>query len=206
MSPPTPQIVLASASPRRRTLLTQIGIRFIVRPADIDESVHPGESAEAYVRRMALTKAGAPIETSTSDIDLPVLGADTIVVLDGEIFGKPRDRQMALAHLDRLSGREHEVLTAVAMVSPGRTHEVVVAHASVTLRHISSREAEQYWMTGEPADKAGGYGIQGIGGIFISAISGSHGAVVGLPLVETEALLRSFGVDTWQFRGAMGDV
>lgn len=192
-----PQLVLASASPRRAALLSQLGLVFTVNAGDIDETRRPGEAAAEMVRRLALTKAEAAARGET----LPVLGADTEVVVDGTVLGKPADRAEGLRMLTQLSGRAHEVLTAVALVH-GSRREVRLSRSVVTFRAISAAEAEAYWASGEPRDKAGGYGIQGIGGIFAERIEGSYSGIVGLPLAETEALLQAFGVDTWQYRDA----
>lgn len=190
----SPRIVLASASPRRAELLQQIGIPFEVSAADIDETVHAGELPAAYVRRMALEKSAA--------VALPgciTLSADTVVVKDTQILGKPEDEAQAVAMLLLLADGWHEVLTAVA-VADGSTTAAEVVSTRVCFREVSASEAHAYWRTGEPRDKAGGYGIQGIGSIFASKIEGSYSAVVGLPLAETERLLRRFGVDTWRCR------
>lgn len=192
-----PQLVLASASPRRAALLSQLGLAFTVNAGDIDETRRPGEAVEDMVQRLALTKAEAAARGET----LPVLGADTVVVVDGTVLGKPADRVEGLWMLTQLSGRAHEVLTAIALVH-GRRSEVRLSRSIVTFRPISAAEAEAYWASGEPRDKAGGYGIQGIGGIFAERIEGSYSGIVGLPLAETEALLQAFGVDTWQYRDA----
>jgi septum formation protein len=192
-----PQLVLASASPRRAALLSQLGLAFTVNAGDIDETRRPGEAVDDMVQRLALTKAEAAARGET----LPVLGADTVVVVDGMVLGKPADRVEGLWMLTRLSGRAHEVLTAIALVH-GRRCEVRLSRSVVTFRPISAAEAEAYWASGEPRDKAGGYGIQGIGGIFAERIEGSYSGIVGLPLAETEALLQAFGVDTWQYRDA----
>lgn len=203
---PPAAIVLASASPRRRELLRRIGVPFRVRAASVDETPHPGEHPKTYVRRMATMKARrvAALEKEEEKQEeksgaLPVLGADTAVILGGRILGKPRDREDFLDMFARLSGRRHQVLTAVA-VTRWNSLDVRVVESFVTLRRVESREASCYWNTGEPADKAGGYGIQGVGGVFVRRIEGSYGAVVGLPLPETERLLQSFGVDAWSFR------
>ena len=192
-----PQLVLASASPRRAELLRQIGLEFTIRPCDIDESPLPDEAAATMVERLALTKARVIARNET----LPVLGADTMVVVDAAPLGKPVDREESLAMLARLSGRSHDVLTAVALVH-GAREEIRTAHARVYFREISRAEAQAYWLSAEPRDKAGGYGIQGIGGIFAQRIEGSYSAIVGLPLAETEVLLQAFGVDTWLYRDA----
>lgn len=191
------QLILASASPRRAALLAQLGLVFAIQALDIDEARRPGESAEDMVRRLAWTKA----DTAARAASIPVLGADTVVAVDGTLLGKPADRREGLEMLTLLSGRSHDVLTAVAAVS-GTRSEVVLSRSCVTFRAISRGEAEAYWVTGEPNDKAGGYGIQGIGGIFAERIEGSYSGIVGLPLAETEALLQAFGVDTWQYRCA----
>jgi septum formation protein len=191
------QLVLASASPRRVALLTQVGLVFLVRAPDIDESRLPGESAADMVQRLALAKARRVAQGET----LPVLAADTAVAIDGVLLGKPAGPAEGLAMLTRLSGRTHDVLTAVALVHAARS-EVRLSHSRVSFRTITRAEAEAYWASGEPFDKAGSYGIQGIGGIFAERIEGSYSGIVGLPLAETEALLQAFGVDTWQYRGA----
>lgn len=190
-------IVLASGSPRRAELLRQIGLPFVVRPPDVDESLRPGESPERYVERLAIGKARAVVAE-----DGPALGADTAVVVDEEILGKPADRASAIDMILRLSGRTHRVLTGVA-VTDGRAVRSCVVAADVTFRAITRDEAAAYWETGEPRDKAGGYGIQGIGGIFAQSINGSYSAVVGLPLAETEALLHAIGVNTWELRASV---
>ncbi|NND53380.1 MAG: septum formation inhibitor Maf [Gammaproteobacteria bacterium] len=183
-------LVLASASPRRRELLGVLGVEFKVAPADIDETVQPGETPEAYVRRMALGKAEAGYAAAGSDS--AVLGSDTAVVIDGRILGKPDDRAAAIAMLTELSGRTHRVMSAVALLDVEGCSEALSV-TEVTFRTIIAKEADQYWATGEPADKAGGYGIQGRGAVFVRAIQGSYSGVVGLPLFETAALLEERG-------------
>lgn len=191
------QLYLASSSPRRRELLTQIGLPFHIVPASIDETPLAGESAIAYVERLARGKALAGLHFLAQRADVCVLGADTAVVLDGRILGKPVDRADALAMLQALSGREHEVLTAVAVAN--RDHcEARVVSSRVTFRTVSMEEAERYWETGEPHDKAGGYAIQGLAAVFVSRVEGSYSAVVGLPLCETAALLADFSIPCWQ--------
>ncbi|QTF94410.1 MAG: septum formation inhibitor Maf [Halomonas sp. BM-2019] len=192
-----PVLCLASASPRRRDLLASIGVAVEVRPVDIDETPQPGEGATAYVSRLAREKALAGARRST----LPTLGSDTAVVCDGEILGKPAGAEHAAAMLRRLAGRTHEVLTAVAVSGPAGVLEACVV-TRVTLRAISDAEIAAYWATGEPADKAGGYAIQGLAAVFVERLEGSHSAVVGLPLFETAALLRRQGVPLWN--GALG--
>ncbi len=184
-------LILASTSPRRAALLEQLGLEFEVRRVAIDESRLQGEAVLDHVQRLALEKARSGNDGNTRN--LPVLGADTIVCLDDEVFGKPGNREQAIEMLLRLSGREHQVLTAVAMVS-SQQEAVLVSSSSVNMRVISPAEAEAYWATGEPSDKAGGYAIQGLGGIFVSYLQGSYSAVVGLPLLETVQLMRRFGI------------
>lgn len=181
-------IVLASASPRRRELLQQLGVPHVVLTVDVDETPFPGESAQQLVTRLALAKAqeGARRDSASR----PVLGSDTAVVVDGMVYGKPVDRADGLSMLAALSGRTHQVITAVALVNG--TH---VSQASsctdVTMRDITAAEAAAYWETGEPQGKAGGYAIQGRGALFIAHISGSYSGVMGLPLYETAQLLQA---------------
>jgi septum formation protein len=189
------RLVLASRSPRRAALLAQIGMAFEIRAADVDESPHVHEAPADYVERLACDKAAA-----VADADALTLGADTAVVLDGHILGKPADAAAAAAMLLGLAGRWHQVMTGIALIGAGRTcSECVIT--DVHFRDIEPWEAEAYVRSGEGADKAGGYGVQGIGGIFADTIRGSYSAVVGLPLAETERLLRQFGLDTWRERG-----
>lgn len=189
---PSPSLCLASASPRRRDLLASIGVSPTICPVAIDETPTPQEEAEAYVTRLAREKAlvGAGLSL------LPTLGSDTAVVLDGEILGKPEGPGHAAAMLRSLAGREHRVLTAVAVTGPAGLLERCVA-TRVTMRKLSDAEIVAYWATGEPVDKAGGYAIQGRAAVFIERIAGSHSAVVGLPLYETAELLRQQGVALW---------
>ncbi|QRY81545.1 septum formation inhibitor Maf [Pseudomonas sp. PDNC002] len=191
------QLYLASSSPRRRELLTQIGLPFHIVPASIDETPEADESAPGYVERLARGKALAGLNFLAQRADICVLGADTAVVLDGRILGKPADRDDALAMLRALSGREHEVLTAVAVADRERCEARVVS-SRVTFREISAEEAERYWETGEPQDKAGSYAIQGLAAVFVSRVEGSYSAVVGLPLCESAALLADFSIPSWQ--------
>lgn len=188
---------LASASPRRRELLAQIGVPFVTLIASIDETALPGEPAERYVERLAREKALAGLAALSDPADAVVLGADTAVVLDGRILGKPADRAECLATLTALSGREHQVLTAVALASAQRIESRVVV-SRVRFRPLRAGEAEAYWATGEPCDKAGSYGIQGLAAVFVSQLEGSYSAVVGLPLCETAQLLGEFGIPCWQ--------
>ena len=189
-----PLLVLASAAPRRRELLIQIGVRHRVLAVDLDESRRPGETVEDFVQRLALAldKALAGWQALPAVARGPVLGADTLVVLDGEPLGKPVDREEALTMLARLSGRTHEVLTAVALVTP--EPEVRLSRSQVTFRPIAADERLAYWESGEPVDKAGAYGIQGLGAIFVARLEGSYSGVMGLPLFETAALLAEAGI------------
>jgi septum formation protein len=193
MMSPLPAIILASASPRRSELLRQIGVPHEVRAVDIDESAIPGESARDLVTRLAHAKATAGRDRFGST--LPVLGADTVVVLDNEIYGKPRDQDDAVRMLRTLGGRTHQVMTAVALALPGDAATVrqALSQTAVTLRPVTQDEALAYWASGEPADKAGGYGIQGLGAVFITSIQGSYSGVMGLPLYETAQLLQAAG-------------
>lgn len=190
-------LYLASGSPRRRELLTQIGVPFITLSASIDETPLPAEAASGYVERLALEKARAGLASLERTDAAVVLGADTAVVVDGRILGKPVDRADALAMLDALSGREHEVLTAVALVSVAREDAHVVT-SRVRMRVLAPGEAQAYWETGEPQDKAGSYAIQGLAGVFVTQLEGSYSAVVGLPLCETAQMLEAFGISCWQ--------
>jgi septum formation protein len=190
-------VYLASGSPRRRELLRQIGVSFQVLSAELDESPLPGEVPAAYVSRLAAAKADAGWQCSRGSVYAPVLAADTAVVLDGHIVGKPRDRDDAQSMLLTLSGRTHEVMTAVALRSAAGS-EIRLSRSLVTFRVVDAEEARVYWDTGEPRDKAGAYAIQGFAAIFISHLQGSYSGVMGLPLFETAALLSSAGVATWQ--------
>lgn len=187
-------LILASASPRRTEILQQIGVRHQIKPADIDETPRPNESPADYVQRMALEKAKHIIALNLETV--PVLGADTCVVCDDKIFGKPAHKDQALEMLAVLSGRSHLVLTAVAM---GNTERCLLSMSitEVIFRKITMQERLSYWATGEPKDKAGSYAIQGYGAVFIESIKGSYSGVVGLPIEETSALLHSFGIPIW---------
>jgi septum formation protein len=186
-------VYLASGSPRRRELLQQIGVPFRLVGAELDETPLPGEAPAAYVSRLAAAKADAGWLRSGDLGRAPVLAADTAVVLDGAILGKPRDQGDAQRMLLRLSGRAHQVLTAVAVRSAAG-NEIKVSQSSVTFRIIDVAEADAYWNTGEPRDKAGAYAIQGYAAIFIADLKGSYSGVMGLPLFETAQLLKSAGV------------
>jgi septum formation protein len=186
---PRPPLVLASASPRRKALLAQLGLDFLVDPADVDESVRRGESPATYVERLALEKAELVAVRHGGAL---VLAADTTVALDGRILGKPVDAREAQAMLAALSGRTHRVLTAVA--TAGRHRAVRTARTDVTFAALGPEALAWYAGSGEPLDKAGGYALQGLGGFLVERIAGSHSNVIGLPLVETLALLEAGGV------------
>ncbi|RRV06101.1 septum formation inhibitor Maf [Pseudomonas sp. v388] len=192
-----PTLHLASGSPRRRELLTQIGVRFTTLSAQIDETPLIDETPTAYVERLARGKAEAGLASLATVEGACVLGADTAVVLDGRILGKPVDQTDALAMLAALSGREHQVLTAVAVIDHQRSETCVVA-SRVRFRAITPGEALVYWSSGEPQDKAGSYAIQGLAAVFVEGLQGSYSGVVGLPLCETAELLGRFGITCWQ--------
>ena len=182
------RIALASASPRRRELLSQLQVDFVVVQAPIDEAVLPAEAAADYVLRLAKAKAIAGFLVQPEP--LPTLGADTIVVVDGQILGKPQDEADFMRMMRLLNGRCHQVYTAVALCRTAVDEPKAVTVATdVWFGAMSEAQMQAYWHSGEPADKAGGYGIQGLGGRFIEKIHGSYFAVVGLPLFETAALL-----------------
>jgi len=187
-----PQFYLASASPRRKQLLEQLGLRFEVLTVDVDESPKAEESAPDYVLRVAALKAQAAIARLGMP-SLPVLAADTTVVLDGAILGKPKGREDAIGMLSRLGGRQHQVLSAVALWNRGAL-DTVLCESRVRFRRIDPEEAGAYWDSGEPRDKAGAYGIQGMGAMFVESLEGSYSGVMGLPLFETAALLGKAGV------------
>jgi septum formation protein len=184
-----PEIALASASPRRRELLQQIGVPFSLVQVDVDESLRGDENPRDYVTRLAQAKAQAG--AAKIQFALPVLGADTIVVVDQQILGKPVNQADFSRMMQLLSGRCHQVLTAVALIGQQRSETCCVT-TDVWFRELTAADIAAYWQTGEPCDKAGGYGIQGQGGRFVSHISGSYSAVVGLPLYETDLLLRNW--------------
>jgi septum formation protein len=186
-----PVLVLASASPRRRELLWQIGVPHRAAVPAIDEQPLSGEAPAECVQRLALAKA-----YQVSSPELPVLGADTEVVLDGKLLGKPSDRGEALAMLARLSGRTHLVLTAVALVDRRGT-ALRLSASEVEFRALEATECARYWETGEPRGKAGAYAIQGLGAVFVRHLRGSYSGVMGLPLFETAALLDAAGVRRW---------
>ncbi|AZZ96878.1 Maf family protein [Pseudoalteromonas sp. R3] len=190
----TPTLYLASASPRRRELLTQLGYSFSQFSVDADESQFPGETPLVYVERLARLKASSGVSMGYQDA--PVLGSDTIVVLGQQALGKPKDKYDFMTMMQALSGKTHQVMTAIAVAGIDRVLSRTVI-TDVTFKPLSEQEIEQYWQSGEPQDKAGGYGIQGLGGRFVTQLSGSYFAVVGLPLYETDELIKAFmaGVD-----------
>ena len=206
-----PILCLASASPRRSELLRQIGVPHCIQPADLDESRQAGE-APAYVTRLAKEKSSAVLaaRAAAGAAPLPVLGADTTVVIDGVVLGKPEDEAAFEAMLARLGGREHEVFSAVALALPSppgveALQDVpsmalvcALSRTKVRFRSITPLEVAAYWASGEPCDKAGGYAIQGLGAVFVQSIDGSFSGVVGLPLAETSQLLRAAGLPLWE--------
>jgi len=188
----TQQIILASASPRRRELLEQIGVSYRVKAVDIDETPLLNELPLAYVERIAAEKSAA-CHNVVDVVDIPVLAADTAVVLNGQIMGKPHDFEHACKMLQALSGSTHLVYSAVSL----RTgqHRQAVSITEVAFRNLSNREITAYWQTGEPLDKAGAYAIQGAASIFVESIKGSFSGVMGLPLFETAQLLEQQGIN-----------
>ena len=183
------ELYLASGSPRRRELLTVLELAFERLVTDVTEQKQPDEAPADYVLRLACDKALAGVAVAPQD--LPVLGADTIVVLDGQVLEKPRDEAHAAQMLTALSGRQHQVMTAIALADR-QTHRSTLVVTDVTFRSLSAEDIQHYILSGEPMDKAGAYGIQGKGGCFVREIRGSYYAVVGLPLVETQELFSEF--------------
>lgn len=185
-------MILASASPRRRELLKQIGIKFeVISHLDVDESLKSTETPEQYVSRLAEEKSRAghaEVYGNSGNRKIPVLGADTCIALDGEILGKPTDREDGIAMLQHLSGRSHQVLTALCLYD-GQLVREALSRTTVSFKDIELHEIEQYWDTGEPADKAGAYAIQGAAARFVVDLHGSYSGVVGLPLYELSQLL-----------------
>lgn len=188
-----PMIRLASRSPRRRELLLQIGVPHLLLEIDVDESIRPNESPADYVLRVSQDKALAGLEQCRGAEFLPVLAADTTVVVDGCMLGKPAHRSAGIEMLSRLSGTTHEVYTAVALAAPRLQTRLSVSR--VSFRPLSPQEITAYWESGEPADKAGAYAIQGLAAQFISDLRGSYSGVMGLPLYETAELLRGAGLE-----------
>lgn len=202
------RLILASASPRRRELLRQIGVEFDVEAVDIDETPEVDESPLDYVRRMAEEKAKACWTNQQHDNAVAIIGSDTSVIIDGEILGKPADFQAAEAMLKRLSGRAHQVMTSVCLLvgdagsnsSPAIDCQVVTT--DVYFKPVDEQQIAAYWHSGEPQDKAGSYGIQGFGALLVERIDGSYSAVVGLPLAEVGEMLKNAGIATWQITKA----
>ena len=188
-----PHLYLASASPRRRELLSQIGLRHVVLPQQVDETALARESPPVYVLRIAAAKARAALGDPLRRLPVPLLSADTAVVCDGEIFGKPESFTEARRMLQALAGRTHQVLTAVVVCRGDQWRETVVS-TDVEFRGIAEDEIAAYWASGEPLDKAGAYAIQGLGALFVKRCIGSYSNVVGLPLFETAELLQDFGI------------
>lgn len=186
-------LYLASQSPRRRELLGRLGLEFGLIDLDLPEHRQPGEPALEYVRRVAREKAGAGLLKVVANPSALVLGSDTEVVLDDEVFGKPRDAADAAAMLRKLSGRTHQVISAVSLVSPSREAQAV-SISQVAFAELDDATIERYVATGEPMGKAGAYAIQGYAEVFVSRLDGSYSGVMGLPLHETARLLREFGV------------
>ncbi|WP_076417149.1 Maf family protein [Colwellia sp. UCD-KL20] len=193
----TNTLVLASQSPRRQELLAQIGYAFSCKPANINEDIKENENAVDYVQRLAIEKAQATYHSigAPQNNDVVVLGSDTSVVYNHCILGKPANLDECITQLQMLSGQTHQVLTSIAAVNLDRVLSKVVT-TEVTFKTLTLDEITRYWHTGEPQDKAGSYGIQGIAGQFVTNITGSYSAVVGLPLFETAQLLSKFGVNT----------
>ncbi|WP_087016699.1 Maf family protein [Thaumasiovibrio subtropicus] len=185
----SPLLYLASASPRRKELLTQLGYAFDVLRVDVAEVRQANENAEQYVQRLSQDKAKAGV-AAAEDLR-PVIGSDTIVVVDGAILEKPKSYQDSQRMLRMLSGRNHQVMTAVSIADGAHLLSTLVT-TDVWFRDLSESDIESYWQSGEPQDKAGSYGIQGLGGKFVSRIEGSYFAVVGLPLYETDQLIKEF--------------
>ena len=188
-------LILASASPRRSEILQQIGVDFQIVPANIDETPISQESPVDYVQRMAKEKAQHVINT-IADSSTPVLGADTSVVLNSKIYGKPTNQEDGMAMLAALSGNTHQVLSAV-VIGNKRHCMLRLSSTDVKFRDLDQKECLKYWNTGEPVDKAGGYAIQGLGAVFVEEISGSFSGVVGLPIEQTTQLLQAFNVPIW---------
>lgn len=200
---PLPRLVLASASPRRRELLGGLGLDFEVRPVDLDETPRPGEEPRPYVLRLAREKAAA--RSAPGEL---VLAADTVVVLDGELLGKPRDEEDARRMLAKIAGREHTVFTGIALEEPGDRADggrrgrqaAAIEESRVRMAPLSAVEIAWYVGTGEPLDKAGSYAVQGLGALIVEAVSGNYTNVVGLPLPATRRLFAELGYDLLDFQ------
>ncbi|WP_440054886.1 Maf family protein [Pseudoalteromonas sp. T1lg65] len=182
-------LYLASASPRRKELLTQLGYEFLQFSVDADERTIDGETPRQTVERLARLKAQSGVKMGY--VDRPVLGSDTVVVIDNTVLGKPNDKADFTAMMQSLSGRTHQVMTAIALATQHKVLSQVIV-TDVTFKTLSSQEIATYWHSKEPLDKAGGYGIQGLGGRFVTQLKGSYFAVVGLPLYETDELIKVF--------------
>ena len=190
------QVVLASGSPRRAQIMEAIGVPCRVAPQKIDESLRDGESVVNYVERLSREKAESALGEFCQSV---IIGADTVVVLGDLILEKPKDRAAGTEMLSLLSGRRQLVFTGLTVLYSSLVITDVVT-TEVSFRDISKEEMELYWKTGEPEDKAGGYGLQGIGGTFVTSIRGSYSGVLGLPVFETERALKKAGIDTWRHR------
>ena len=200
-----PRLILASASPRRSALLAGLGILHQIRPAEVDETPLSGESPFALTERLARAKA---VAVSAETGGVPVLGGDTVVAVEGEVLGKPRDKDEAVAMLLRLSGRDHHVYSGLALVRPDPAGRRVVSGVQVTrvrFRSFGEEEARSYAATGEPMDKAGAYGIQGLGAVLVEGIEGDYSGVVGLPIPLLLSLLRQLGTP-YRFPPSVPDV
>lgn len=203
--PSNTALYLASGSPRRRELLTQIGVKFTVLPVDVAEVRAAAESPEGYVQRLALDKARAGRVALAGGPGV-VLGADTLGVLDGQVLEKPQNQAHAAEMLSAMSGREHLVLSAVALTD-GQSERTALVTTRVKFRSITTDEMARYWLTGEPQDKAGGYAIQGMGAVFVESIVGNYSSVVGLPLQATQQLLSEYNIPFWEPQpGLMGEL
>jgi len=193
-----PVLILASASPRRKELLQSLGITTHVCSADIDESQLKGELPENYVERLALEKAKTVMSLLSQDAqfeigNLPILAADTIVTLNQQLFGKPKSQDDAMAIWQTLSGKTHEVMTAIALLKESQQY-TALSTSKVSFKELNQQEMEMYWQTGEPADKAGAYAVQGFASAWVKSISGSYSGIVGLPLYELNGLLKKVGL------------
>lgn len=186
-------IILASASPRRAQLLEQLGISFLQQPAHIDESPEPGEAPAAQAQRLSAAKCEKVLASRDDSV---VLGSDTVVALDQQVFGKPHGQTDHARMFTALAGKTHSVYTAVTLMTSHHS-ETLICTSRVRLRLISASETARYWHTGEPCDKAGGYAIQGFGAVFVAHLEGSYSGVMGLPLFETAQLLRKFDLPFW---------
>ncbi|GBU10021.1 septum formation inhibitor [Gammaproteobacteria bacterium] len=187
------QLFLGSSSPRRKTLLAQLGLDFRIHASSINERILNGEKPMSYVKRMAAWKALTAFK-EINEADALIISADTSVIIDNRILGKPLDFEDFLQTMKILAGRTHQVYTAVC-ITDGKNKEDVVSISDVSFKELELSEIKAYWDCGEPLDKAGGYGIQGLGSLFISQITGSYSGIMGLPLYETAAMLKKFGIN-----------